>query len=248
MPLTFNHPEKHHCLSQGLIADLIDGLDRFRDEAVRVAILRAPRGAKVWSAGHDVTELPRPGREPLAYNDPLERGIRAVREFQAPVIALLEGAVYGGACDLALSCDILVGAPSTSFSLTPAKLGVPYNPAGILRLLTAIGSSLLVREMFFTAAPVTAERALRLGLLNHVVAEEALEGFVQAMAERINELSPLSVSVAKEQIRLLCDARPINPETFERIQGLRRTVYDSLDYQEGISAFLEKRKPSYQGK
>jgi methylmalonyl-CoA decarboxylase len=245
--ITFDNDAKRNALSSALIEELIGAFDGFIKQHVRVAILRAHKGSKVWSAGHDVSELPRSGRDPLAYNDPLEQAIRAVREFLAPVIAMIEGGVWGGAVELALCCDIPIGAPSATFAITPARIGVPYNPAGILRIMNEIDLS-VAKEMFFTARPLGAERAMQVGILNHLVPAEELEAFAFDMARTIAELSPLSIAVMKEQVRLLGNARPLSPETFERIQGLRRKVYDSHDYQEGIVAFMEKRKPKWTGK
>ena len=116
------------------------------------------QGAKVWSAGYDVREFPQPGRDPLTYDEPLEQAIRAIQRCPAPVIAMLEGGVWGGACELAFVCDILIGTENTSFAITPARLGIPYNLTGILHVLNKIGMS-LAREMFCTAQPVKAERA-----------------------------------------------------------------------------------------
>ena len=162
------------------------------------------------------------------------------------MIALIEGSVWGGACELAICCDIPVGSPTATFAITPAKIGVPYNPAGVLRMMNEIDVS-IVKEMFFTAQPIPAERALAVGILNHLVPAEEIEAFCWRLATSITAMAPLSIAVIKEQIRLLCDARPLNPETFERIQGLRRNVYDSHDYAEGLTAFLEKRKPVWTG-
>ncbi|MBI5537358.1 MAG: methylmalonyl-CoA decarboxylase [Deltaproteobacteria bacterium] len=244
--ITFNNDAKRNALSAAMLGEMIDSLERCAKERTRAVILRAKKGAKAWSAGHDITELPRSGRDPLAYDDPLERGIRAVREFSAPVIAMIEGGVWGGACELAICCDIPIGAPNATFAITPARIGVPYNPAGVLRLMNEVDTS-VVKEMFFTAQPMRAERALEVGILNHLVPVEELEAFTWQLAKTITELAPLSVSVIKEQMRLLSNARPLSPETFERIGGLRRKVYDSHDYAEGITAFLEKRKPVWKG-
>jgi methylmalonyl-CoA decarboxylase len=105
----------------------------------------------------------------------------------------------------------------------------------------------VAKEMFYTAQPVRAERALRIGLLNHLVPAEELEDFTYKMARIITENSPLSNAVIKEQLRILGNAIPLSPESFERIQGLRRRVYDSQDYLEGREAFLEKRPPVFRG-
>ncbi|MFP3868157.1 MAG: methylmalonyl-CoA decarboxylase [Desulfobacteraceae bacterium] len=244
--ITFNNPAKRHALSKALVGELIAALSKFRNQKVRAVILRAPAGAKVWSAGVDITEFPQPGEEPLPYYGHVERLIRAVQHFPAPVIAMIEGSVWGGACELALVCDILIGADTASFAITPARIGVPYNPAGILHFINRVGMA-TVKEMFFTAQPIAAPRALAVGLLNHLVAAAELESFTYQMARGITLNSPLSISVIKEQLRLLGNAMPLSPETFERIQGLREKVYHSKDYLEGQQAFLEKRPPDFKG-
>lgn len=244
--ITLNHDCKRNALGRALIHDLIQALNKLIYRQARVIILRANQGAAVWSAGYDISEFPKPGRDPLSYNDPLEQAIRAIQRCPAPVIAMLEGSVWGGAVELATVCDILIGTEKTTFAITPARLGVPYNLTGILHIINMIGFH-LAREMFFTAQPVTAERALRVGLLNHLAPAAELEDFTYKMARQITQNSPLSISVMKEQLHLLANALPLSPETFERIQGLRRLVYDSRDYQEGQQAFLEKRPPIFKG-
>lgn len=245
--ITLNHPETRNSLSNELLDELIGALQLCEQQGVRAVILRAPKGVKVWSSGFNVRELPVPGRDPLSYNDPLEQALRKVQTFPAPVIAMIEGSVWGGACDLAFTCDLAVGCPTASFAITPAKIGVPYNSTGIQHFINVVGLR-IAREMFFTARPIDAGRALRVGILNHLVPTEELESFTCSMAQQIAENSPLAISVIKEQLRLLGNSHPLSPETFERIQGLRRKAYDSGDYQEGTRAFLEKRKPVFQGK
>jgi methylmalonyl-CoA decarboxylase len=244
--ITFNHDRRRNALGRGLIIELIKALNDLVYQQARVIVLRANAGAKVWSAGHDVAELSQPGRDPLTYDDPLEQAIRAIQRCPAPVIAMLEGSVWGGACELAFVCDILIGTENTSFTITPARLGIPYNLTGILHVLNTLGMP-LAREMFFTAQPVSGERAARIGILNHLVPVADLEEFTYTMAGHIAANSPISISVIKEQLQILGNALPLSPEAFERIQALRRLVYNSKDYQEGQQAFLEKRKPVFKG-
>jgi methylmalonyl-CoA decarboxylase len=101
--------------------------------------------------------------------------------------------------------------------------------------------------MFFTAEPISAERAASLGILGFLVRSDELEQFTFDLATKISRHSPLSMAVIKEQFRILSAAYPVTAETFERIQSLRRRVYESQDYVEGIQALLEKRKPVFKG-
>ena len=218
----------------------------FARRKLRVAVLRAPPNAKVFSAGHDVEELPEPHRDPLGWDDPLRYLIREIENFPAPVIAMLEGGVWGGACETVFACDLIVAAPDVTFAVTPAKLGMPYNLSGMMTFLNA-ATPRIVHEMAFTAKPISAERAERLGMINNVVPKDELESFTMALASDIAANAPLSIAVMKEQLRILAAAKPMSPQGYERIQGLRRVVYDSLDYTEGIRAFKEKRTPVFRG-
>lgn len=244
--ITLKHERKLNALSEALVTDILEALETFRKDKTRVVVLRAAPGVKIWSAGHDISELPLGRRDPLGWSDPLRILIRAIDEFPAPVIALCEGGVWGGACEVALACDLIVATPDTTFAVTPAKLGVPYNATGLLTFLNSVGYAVL-KEMVFTAAPIGAERAERLGIVNHVVPPGEIDDFVAELGRKIAQNSPLSIAVIKEQLRVLAGAHPLTPRGFERLQGLRRVVYDSHDYEEGIRAFLEKRKPVYKG-
>lgn len=236
-----------NALSKQLIGNICSALDQLTEDGIHVVVLRAKAGAKVFSAGHDVRELPTNGRDPLTYNDPLRQAVRAIETHPAPVIAMVEGSVWGGACELVMACDLVIAAQDTTFALTPAKLGIPYNLSGTLNFLKVAGMH-LVKEMVFAAQPVDAGRLAISGVVNHVVTRQELESFTFTLARRIAETSPLVHRIVKEELRVLGNAHPLNPEAYERIQALRREVYDSNDYQEGIKAFLEKRKPMFQGK
>jgi methylmalonyl-CoA decarboxylase len=244
--IVMDHKEKRNALSHALIEETMAALDDLRGRKARAVVLRAPAGCKVWSAGHNIEELPNAGRDPLGWGDSLRVMVRAIQSFPAPVLALIEGGVWGGACEVAMACDILVATPDATFAITPAKLGIPYNLSGLLTLLNAVPLP-VAREMLFTAQPIPMSQALNLGIVNYVRPSDEIEAFVYGLAEKIVRNAPLSISVMKEEMRLLASAHSMTPELFERIQGLRRIVYDSSDYQEGINAFLEKRRPRFRG-
>jgi methylmalonyl-CoA decarboxylase len=191
-----------------------------------------------------VRELPEGGEDPLAYHVPLESLLRRVQDFPAPLIAMIEGSVWGGACDLAFTCDILVGTDNASFAMTPATLGIPYNTSGLTHFIGVLGLH-KVKEMFFTAQPITAAEAFRLGVLNHLVPRDQLEAFTYELAEQICGNSSLAIRVIKQQLRLLGKGHALDAEAFEHIQTLRRLVYQSEDYREGLRAFKEKRPPVF---
>ena len=141
--------------------------------------------------------------------------------------------MWGGATETVFACDLIVAAETATFAVTPAKLGVPYNVGGMLTFLNATGLR-MAKEMTFTAQPIDAARAERHGMINYVVPAPDLEAFTLRLAHQIAANAPLSIAVMKEQLRILAGAHPMTPQGFERVQGLRRVVYDSEDYQEGI--------------
>ncbi|PKO33626.1 MAG: methylmalonyl-CoA decarboxylase [Betaproteobacteria bacterium HGW-Betaproteobacteria-7] len=245
--ITLDHEAKRNALSERLVDGVVGALAEFTRQDVRCAVLRAAPGVKVWSAGHDVSELPSGGLDPLGWRDPLRHLIRELENFQAPIIALIEGSVWGGACETVLACDLIVATPDACFAATPAKHSVPYNVSGLLTFLNAAHIH-IAKEMLFTAQPIPASRLERMGIINHLAAADEIDAFTYDMARTIATNAPLSISVMKEQLRILAGAHTMSPQDFERIQGLRRVVYNSHDYAEGIGAFKEKRKPRFAGR
>jgi methylmalonyl-CoA decarboxylase len=244
--VSLNNPRKRNALSQALVDGVLEALKEFQNRRIPVVILRAAEGSPAWSAGHDVNELPRSYRDPLGYFDSLATLLRAIQDYPGPVIAMVQGGAWGGAFNLVMVCDIVVADESAFFAITPARLGLPFNASGILQFMNGMGLN-VAKEMFFTADPISAERAKSIGILNHLVPSDRILDFTIELAQRIASRSALAIAIIKEQFRILAEASPIAPAAFERIQGLRRRVYDSHDYEEGVRAFLEKRPPVFTG-
>jgi len=244
--ITLDDQRKRNAIGARMADGVVTALESLRAQDARAIVLRAAGGMKVWSAGHDVDELPRGRRDPLGYDAPLEGLLRAVRTFPAPVVAMVHGAVWGGALDLVLSCDLVVADETASFAITPANLGLPYNTTGLLHFMGRLPIN-LIKEMFFTAAPLDAYKAKEWLVVNHLVASDRLESFTLELAATMATKSPLAIGVIKEQLRVLTDYQPIAAQVYERIQGLRRQAYDSRDYVEGLNAFAQKRQPIFRG-
>lgn len=241
-----NNDAKRNALSKELVAEVIQALDTLAEKKARVVILRGNKGVKVWSSGHNVQELPEPKRDPLGWDDALRCLIRKVQNVPYPVIAMIEGTVWGGACEVAFACDLITATENVTFALTPAKLGVPYNPTGLITFMSVVGQHFL-REMLYTAQPVSVARAELAGIVNHIYSADEIEAKTLELAKQIVVNAPLAIAAMKETLNCLSGAHAMSPMTFERIQGIRRSVYDSRDYGEGKQAFLEKRKPVFIG-
>ena len=242
--ITLDDRHKRNAIGARMANGIIAALDSLRAQNARTVVIRAAPGVSVWSAGHDIDELPRGRRDPLGYDDPLEGLLRAIRSFPAPVLAMVHGTVWGGALDLVLSCDLIIADETALFAITPANLGLPYNTTGLLHFVGRLPIN-LVKEMFFTAAPLDAQQAKEWMVINHLVGAAELETVTYELAETMSAKSPMAMAVIKEQLRVLTDYQPIAAQVYERLQGLRRQAYDSSDYLEGLRAFAEKRKPVF---
>src|SRR5215212_12101802 len=113
--ITLDHERRRNALSHALVEEVITALNAFREASVRVVILRAKPGAKVFSAGHDVDELPESRRDPLGWDDPLRQLVREIENFPRPVIAMIECGVWGGATETVFACDMILAADTATF-------------------------------------------------------------------------------------------------------------------------------------
>ena len=247
--LEMQNAEHLNCLSEKMCNELCDAICSCYEQECVGIVIKAQCRSGVWSAGHDIRELPQNGDDPLAYDVPMERLLRCVQEIPIPVIACVDGGVWGGACDLCLSCDMIVSTDTATFAITPAKIGIPYNASGIMHFINQLGMN-KAREMFFLAQPITAQDALNVGLINRVATVDQLESVLEEQfLNPLRRNSIMSISAIKRQFRILSKAATVlSSESFERINAYRTKVYKGSDYLEGIHSFLEKRAPEYKGK
>jgi enoyl-CoA hydratase len=246
--LIFNNPERHNAVSLEMWAATRDILDSFRnDPEIRVVVLTGA-GGKAFVSGADISKFgaERSSEEAVAkYNATTEQAFSAVHDFPKPTIAMIRGYCIGGGMALATCCDIRICTPGSRFGIPAAKLGLGYDHKGIARLINVVGPS-FAKEIFFTARQFDAEEARMMGFVNRIVPDEELESYVKDYGSMISANAPLTIGAAKHAIgELLKDAAERNMDSV--VAAVQR-CFDSKDYVEGRTAFMEKRKPVFTGR
>jgi enoyl-CoA hydratase len=216
-----------------------------RNPDVRVIVITGA-GSKAFSAGADISEFGenRTGTAARAYDEINHAAYEAILTTEKPTIAMVNGYCFGGACELAICCDMRVGSDTASFSVPSAKLSLGYNPRWIKPML-AVMTAAKVKEMLFTGRRYQATEALAMGLLNAIVPPETLEAETIRLANEIAANAPLSIRAAKASV----DALVAHPESVDlaELDAKVLACFDSDDFKEGARAFLEKRKPVFRG-
>ena len=243
----FNNPERHNAVSMEMWAKTGDILEQFRDDPdVRVVLLTGA-GGKAFVSGADISKFgaERASEEGIAkYNATTERAFSAVHEFPKPTIAMIRGYCIGGGMALATCCDMRIATPGSKFGIPAARLGLGYDHKGIRRLMDVVGPS-FAKEIFFTARQFDAEEARRMGFVNRVVTDPELENYVKNYGDTIAANAPLTIGAAKHAIsELLKDE---NERDIDSVVAAVKRCFDSKDYIEGRTAFMEKRKPAFKG-
>ena len=245
--ITLNRPEKHNAFDDVVIAELRDVFDQLAQrEDVRVVILAS--NGKNFSAGADLGWMKRMAEYDYAHNHKdaqlLAGMLKALHDLPQPTVARVQGAAFGGAVGLVSCCDMAVAAESASFCLSEVKIGL--IPATISPyVIKAIGER-AARRYFTTAERFRAAEGLRLGLVSEVIAENELDAAVEKLVSTLLQNGPLAVRAAK---KLVVDVagHDISPALIEDTCGRIAQMRISDEGQEGLGAFLNKRKPNWLG-
>ena len=243
--VTINRPEKRNALNIQTRAEGAAALDELRaDDAVRVVVLTGA-GDKAFIAGADIAEFAQ--RTAIGQREVmLEPSLfNAIDGFPKPIIAMVNGYCLGGGCEVALACDIRVASEKASFGQPEINLGIIPGGGGTQRLTRLVGEGKAM-EMILTGEIIDAAAALGIGLVNHVVPADQLEAKTMEIANRIAEKSPIALRLAKEAIKIA--SRSNLDEGLRREVDLFALCFSSEDKDEGVKAFLEKRKPEFKGK
>jgi len=245
--IVFDHPERRNAISvemwrqiPGAVADLA------ADDAVRVVVLRGA-GDAAFVAGADISEFGehRTGAAARSYDVDGAHAFAALAGLAKPLVAMIRGYCVGGGVAIALCADLRYAGDDAIFAIPAARLGVGYPMGGIEKLRELVGPS-RAKEVFFTARRYAADEALAMGLVNAVVPRGELADHVRDMAGRIAENAPLTIASAKRIVDDL--GRSPEQRDPEAANASIQACFESDDYQEGIRAFLEKRKPRFTGR
>jgi len=243
--VTINRPEKRNALNIQTRSEGVAVLDELNaDYSVRVVVFTGA-GDKAFIAGADIAEFA--DRTAITQREVmLERSLfNAIDTFPKPVIAMINGYCLGGGCELALACDIRIASEKASLGQPEINLGIIPGGGGTQRLTRLVGEGKAM-EMILTGEIIDAQTAFTLGLVNHVVPADQLETKTIAIANRIAEKSPIALRLAKEAVKLA--SRSNLDEGLRREVDLFALCFSTEDKDEGVKAFLEKRKPEFKGK
>lgn len=248
--VTLSHNGKLNAMSRNMWRALRDQFLALRDlDDVRCVVLQGEDGN--FCAGGDISEYPDFRYDEAALREFHEidvwGGLQAVLDCDLPVIACIQGACMGAGVELASCCDIRIAGASAKFGAPIARLGFPMAPREAALVASAAGL-LTAREMLLAAATLDATVMKFRGFLNHVVSDDEVVQVVADMARRVTTLAPHAARLNKQALRTIATAAGLSAPEPDRMDHLLANAYSyasGAEHREGISAFLEKRKPAF---
>ena len=244
--LTLNRPDKRNAISYELIDDLLRVLDEVKTSSTQVLILTG--AGKAFCSGMDLDNLKAlTGRTPeqnLEDSRKMASLFRSLYDFPKPTIAAVNGPAVAGGTGLAMLCDFTLAVPEAKFGYTEVRIG--FVPAIVSTFLLRQVGEKIARDLLFTGRLFDAQEALRIGLINEIVPPEKLLDRCRALAAQIMENSPASLACTK---RLLSDhSRADLDSQIEAAIRENAAIRATADFREGVTSFLEKRKPKWTGR
>ncbi|MEI2340558.1 enoyl-CoA hydratase/isomerase family protein [Priestia megaterium] len=243
--IVINRPKQRNALTKETLEEITEALEEIMKDETVACLVFTGQGDKSFAAGADIGQL----REKTVLDALSQSGMQHVYNliegFEKPTIAMINGYALGGGCELAMSCDIRVASTSAKLGLPELNLSIIPSAGGTQRLVRIVGKGKAL-ELILMGKMVDADEALRIGLVSEVAKPEELEAKVEEVANQILSKGPLAVKLAKIAVNLGSD---VDMKTGLMIEKLSQAIlFSSEDKREGTTAFLEKRKPEYQGK
>ena len=245
--MVFDHEQRRNAITVDMWEAIPGAVREAQDDPkIRVVVMRGA-GSEAFVSGADISEFEetRTGSAGPAYDQMTARAFTALRSLEKPLIALIHGFCIGGGAAIALTADLRYAADDARFAVPPARLGLGYHTAGIRALIRTVGFS-ETADLLFTARRVSAEEARRIGLVNEVFAKDLADEAVDQIAHTMANNAPLTIQSAKISLQELAKLEAERDDG--RIKASIESCYQSEDFKEGVRAFLEKRKPRFQGR
>ena len=244
--VTLNRPEARNALSRQLVVDLRAIIELLAaDEEVR-AVIVSGAGERAFCAGADLIERQTmTAEERTTHTDAIRVAINAVAAIPVPVIGAIRGYALAGGAELALACDIRIGATDAVLGFPEVKIGIFPGAGGVVRLPRVVGSS-AANDLLFTGRQIDADHGLQIGLLDELAPAAGLMAVALAKATAIAANAPLAIRALK---RALTDSAGLPVDLAGEIVGCERRSLDATeDYAEGLAAFAGKRAPKFSGR
>lgn len=239
-----NRPEALNALNSQLLGELAAVLDAAEaDDSVRCLVLTGSERA--FAAGADIKEMSDKSYAQMFASDFFGGAARRIEQFRKPIIAAVSGFALGGGCELAMLCDFIVASEKAKFGQPEINLGVAPGIGGSQRLTRLVGKAKAM-DMVLTARMMDAAEAERAGLASRVFPHETLMDETRKIATKIASQSPLAVMANKEMVNAALETTLTQGVQFER--RLFHSLFAFEDQKEGMSAFVEKRKPTFTGR
>lgn len=242
--LEINSPHNRNAMSARMWNGLREAVRTVaQTPQVRVLVLRGA-GGRAFSAGADIGEFETvyaTAESAAAYNHAVRAAQKELRELSLPTIAMIEGPCVGGGCGIALACDLRFASTEAGFAITPARLGLAYSYADTAQLVEKVGPA-RAKDILFSGRMLSAEEALRIGLIDMLHAPDTLHAATRDYAQTLAQRSSTSIATTKSMINQLCD---LAAEGSSEMDALFARCFDSDDFKEGYRAFLDKRTPRF---
>jgi len=246
--IVFDQPHRHNAINGEMWRGIAPAMKQFdADAEVRCVAFRGA-GTEAFSAGADISEFEgkRSNQEAVGqYDSLLDQVLHSIQDSLKPSVAMIHGYCLGGGLEIALACDLRYCAASAQFGIPAAKLGLAYNVEGHRRLLETVGHA-RAREIMFLGRRYSAEEALAIGLVHGVFADADLEGHIEKTLQTLCQNAPLAIANTKTILEEY--VKSAGAPDAARMRAAIERCARSEDYKEGRRAFMEKRKPRFQGK
>jgi enoyl-CoA hydratase len=246
--IRFNNPAKHNALSVDMWEAVPPLLDLARDDDRVRLVVFSGAGEKAFVSGADISQFEdmRAAREAVAYYEKMaEKTLMGIHDFPKPTLSCIRGYCIGGGVNVAISCDIRIASTDSVFSIPAARLGLGYRYSAMKNLVDLVGPG-AAKDLFFTARRVDAAEAKAMGLVSRTCAPDALDALLAEYSGALAENAPLTVMAGKAIMGEIL--KPSPDLDMDLCTSLIRGCFESSDYTEGRTAFMQKRKPVFTGR